>query len=297
MARFESLEVKSHGATLAARHYAGAGDPIVLLHGGPGMGDYFSDFPEMLSPPYRVAAYDQRGCGRSACDGTFAVRDQIADLDALRQHLGAKKMHVFGHSWGGLLAQLYAKAHPEHVASMVLCCSMANTGRDVAAMESKGINERVMAKPKRSQLGWIAGGLMLQLPGRIGDLGFGIVMNQLLQNYVARRETAPKKYDMWRASKRAWRGTSASIRALGENYLAQMEVDAPILIVQGDQDVIRETNAVLAARYPAAANVWIRNSGHFPWLEQPDVFSKTLLEFYRSVTATPSHVPSRTSMM
>src|SRR4029453_56613 len=41
MARFESLRIKTDGATLAVRHYAGTGDPIVLLHGGPGMGDYF----------------------------------------------------------------------------------------------------------------------------------------------------------------------------------------------------------------------------------------------------------------
>jgi pimeloyl-ACP methyl ester carboxylesterase len=161
---------------------------------------------------------------------------------------------------------------------------MANTGRDVAAMESKGINERVMAKPKRSQAGWIAGGLMLQLPGKPGDLGFGIVMKQLLQNYVVRKETAPKFYDVWRASKRAWRGTNASVKALGERYLDPMHVEAPILIIQGDQDVIRETNAVLSQRYPAAANVWIRNTAHFPWLEEPDAFRKTLLEFYRSVT-------------
>ena len=284
MARFEWLRIAAPGAMLATRHYPGSGDPIVLLHGGPGMGDYFADFPDILSPTYRVATYDQRGCGQSSCDGTFEVRDQIADLDAIRQYLGANKLHLFGHSWGGLLAQLYTKAHPDRVASLVLCCSMANTGRDVAAMESKGINERVMAKPKRSQAAWIAGGLMLQLPGRFGDLGFGIVMKQMLQNYVVRKETAPKFYDVWRASKRAWRGTNASVKALGENYFADMKPGAPILIIQGDQDVIRETNAVLAARYPAAANVWIRNASHFPWLEEPDAFRKTLLEFYRCVT-------------
>jgi proline iminopeptidase len=283
MARFESLRITSPGATLAARHYPGAGEPVILLHGGPGMGDYFADLPEMLSPPYRVATYDQRGCGPSSCDGTFEVRDQIADLDAIRQHLGANKVHLFGHSWGGLLAQLYAKAHPDRVASLVLCCSMANTGRKVASMESKGINERVISKPKRSQIGYIAGGLLMQLPGRPGDLGFGLVMKQLLPNYVVRKETAPKAYDVWRASKRAWRGTNASIKALDDHYLDAMNLEAPILIIQGDQDVIRETNAVLAQRYPAAANVWIRNAAHFPWLEEPDAFAKTLLEFYRAV--------------
>ena len=151
MAELETLRITSPGATLAARHYAGSGEPIVLLHGGPGMGDYFDSLGEMLSP-HRVVSYDQRGCGKSSCDGSFEITDQIADLDAIRKHLGASRMHLFGHSWDGLLGQLYAKAHPERVASMVLCCS-------------------------------------------------------------------PKAFDARRASKRAWRGTNRSIKAMDETHL------------------------------------------------------------------------------
>jgi pimeloyl-ACP methyl ester carboxylesterase len=113
--RFESLRVTTPGATLAVRHYPGTGEPIVLLHGGPGMGDYFGALPELLSPPYRVVSYDQRGCGASSCDGSFDVHDQVADLDAIRKYFGANRIHIFGHSWGGLLGQLYANGHPQHL--------------------------------------------------------------------------------------------------------------------------------------------------------------------------------------
>jgi len=188
MARFESLRIETDGATLAVRHYAGSGDPIVLLHAGPGIGDYFDVFPEVLSPPYRVVSYNQRGCGPSSCDGAFDVEKQVADLDAIRTHLGVGRIHIFGHSWGGLLGQLYAKAHPQQVASLVLCCSMGNTGSRVAAMESKGIAQRVMARPKRSPLAWVFAGTLMQFPGTLGDLGFGLVMKQLLPNYVVRPE-------------------------------------------------------------------------------------------------------------
>src|SRR4029453_56615 len=60
-------------------------------------------FPEVLSPPYQVVRYNQRGCGPSPCDGTFEVEKQVADLDAIRTHVGAGRLHLFGHSWGGLL--------------------------------------------------------------------------------------------------------------------------------------------------------------------------------------------------
>jgi proline iminopeptidase len=288
MARFESFRIQTDGATLAVRDYAGDGHPIVLLHGGPGMGDYFGAFPEVLSPPYRVVSYNQRGCGPSSCDGTFEVEKQVADLEAIRTHLRADRLLLFGHSWGGLLGQLYAKAHPQQVASLVLCCSMANTGTKVAAMESKGIAQRVIAKPKRSTVAWVCAGTLLQFPGKVGDLGFGLVMKQLLPNYVVRPELAPKGYDVHHASKLAWRATSRSIKALGDDYLGQMSLPAPVLIVQGDQDVIRETNEVLAARFPTAANVRIANTAHFPWVEDPAVFAKTVLDFYsRIASAAP----------
>jgi len=285
MARFESLRIKTDGATLAVRHYPGSGEPIVLLHGGPGMGDYFDSLPEVLSPPYRVVSYNQRGCGPSSCDGAFDVEKQVADLDAIRMHLGAGRMNIFGHSWGGLLGQLYAKAHPQRVASLVLCCSMGNTGSRVAAMESKGIAERVMARPKRSQLAWVLGGTLMQFPGKLGDLGFGLALKQLLPNYVVRPERAPRRFNVSYVSKRAWRGTNRAVKALGDEYLATMSLDAPVLIVQGEEDVIRETNAILASRFPAATNVRIPNTGHFPWVEEPAIFSKTLLEFYSSVAS------------
>lgn len=284
MSRFESSRVPARGATLAILDYPGSGEPIVMLHGGPGMGNYFDAFPETLSPPYRVVTYDQRGCGASSCDGSFDVDAQVEDLDAIRKHLGANRIHVFGHSWGGLLAQLYAKAHPKHVASLVLCCSMSSTVRNVALVESKGFNERVLNKPKHSPLGWAAAGLLMQFPGKPGDLGYGYIMKQLLPNYFVRPECAPKAFDVWRASKRAWRGTNRSVKALSEDYLATISLDAPVLIVQGEQDAIRETNAVLVQRFPAATNVRVANAGHFPWLEQPDSFARTILAFYsRSV--------------
>jgi proline iminopeptidase len=288
MAGLEVVRIKTDGATLAVRHFPGSGDPIVLLHGGPGMGDYFGSLPEVLSPPYSVVSYNQRGCGPSSCDGSFDVERQVDDLDAIRLHFAADRIHIFGHSWGGLLGQLYAKTHPERVASLVLCCSMANTGRKVAAMESKCIAERVIAKPKRSQVAWVFAGTLMQFPGRLGDLGFGLVMKQLLPNYVVRPERAPKAFNIHHGSKLAWRATNKSIKALEDDHLDRVSIAAPVLIVQGEQDVIRETNALLAARFPAATNVRIENSGHFPWVEEPAMFSTTVLDFYSRIASAAS---------
>jgi proline iminopeptidase len=289
---FDLLRVKTPGAALAVRHYAGAGEPIILLHGGPGMGDYFETLAAMMSPPHRVVSYDQRGCGTSVGDGAFDIEAQIADLEAIRSYLGAHRIHLFGHSWGGLLGQLYAKAHRDRVASLVLCCSMSSTGRDVAQLESKWIETRVIGQPKRSMLKWVTAGALMQLPGKLGDLGFGLALKQLLPHYVLRPEHAPKPFYVSRVSQRAWRGTNRAIKKLSEDCLSRVSLDAPVMIVQGEQDVIRETNPILAARFPTAENIRIPNAVHFPWVEQPDVFANAVLGFYRRTGAASSRGPS-----
>jgi proline iminopeptidase len=248
------------------------------------MGDYLAALADVLSPPSSVATYDQRGCGASSCDGSFGIDAQIADLDAIRAHLGGSRIHLFGHSWGGLLAQLYAKAHPDRVASLVLCCSMANTGRRIASMESRGIAERVVGKPKRSRIAWVASGLLMQLPGRLGDRGFGHVMNQLLPHYVVRPDSVKVAIDVNHASKRAWRQTNRALETLDDDHLTALRLDAPVLIVYGEHDVIRETSGVLAERFPTATSVRIANAAHFPWLEEPEAFAEAVRGFYNKLS-------------
>jgi pimeloyl-ACP methyl ester carboxylesterase len=52
-------------AELVGRDYAGEGDPIVLLHGGPGVPDYLGPVASLHAPRHRVITFDQRGAGAS----------------------------------------------------------------------------------------------------------------------------------------------------------------------------------------------------------------------------------------
>ncbi len=99
------------------------GIPVVVLHGGPGGGcspamrRYFD--PDV----YRVILFDQRGCGRSRPHA--AVEDNttwhlVDDIERLRVLLDIDEWIVFGGSWGATLALIYAQAHPDHVARLVL---------------------------------------------------------------------------------------------------------------------------------------------------------------------------------
>ncbi len=99
------------------------GIPVVYLHGGPGAGS--APYVHQLFDPeaFRIVVFDQRGCGRSTPHAE--TRDNspdllVADLEALKNHLGIDAWHVAGGSWGSTLALLYAEAHPESVQSLLL---------------------------------------------------------------------------------------------------------------------------------------------------------------------------------
>jgi len=118
------------------------GTPAVYLHGGPGSG--LTPFARRYFDPagYRAVLFDQRGCGRSRplADGPDAdlahntTDHLIADLEALRTHLGIDRWVVLGISWGVTLGLAYAQRHPDRVRAMVLGAVTSGSRREVAWM-------------------------------------------------------------------------------------------------------------------------------------------------------------------
>lgn len=99
------------------------GQPVVVLHGGPGSGCSLAQRRFFDPAHYRIVLFDQRGCNRSMPPG--CVEDNttwhlVEDIERLRTHLGIARWQVFGGSWGSSLALAYACAHPEAVAALIL---------------------------------------------------------------------------------------------------------------------------------------------------------------------------------
>jgi proline iminopeptidase len=100
--------------------------PIIFLHGGPGVPDMKGDseyFGRLARDGFDVYVYDQVGTGRSSRledPRGYTLERDVADLGAIREKIGADKVILIGHSYGGTLAAAYAASHPERVARMVL---------------------------------------------------------------------------------------------------------------------------------------------------------------------------------
>lgn len=104
------------------------GKPAVYLHGGPG-GASSPDQRRVFDPEkYRIVLFDQRGCGDSLPHASAPDADLsaittwhiVADMEALRSHLGIDTWLVCGGSWGSALALAYAQKHPDSVSELVL---------------------------------------------------------------------------------------------------------------------------------------------------------------------------------
>jgi proline iminopeptidase len=99
------------------------GVPVLFLHGGPGAGTTPTHRRFFDPQHYRAVLYDQRGAGKSVPSASIVDNTTphlVADIEALRRHLGIERWLVFGGSWGSTLALAYAIEHPERVRALVL---------------------------------------------------------------------------------------------------------------------------------------------------------------------------------
>lgn len=100
-----------------------AGIPVIFLHGGPCSGTR-PDHRRFFDPDrFHIILMDQRGCGLSLPFGELSgntTRDLLTDMEQIRAKLRIDQWLLFGGSWGGTLALLYAQQFPDRVMAMVL---------------------------------------------------------------------------------------------------------------------------------------------------------------------------------
>jgi proline-specific peptidase len=104
--------------------------PLVCLHGGPGaLHDYLEPLEAVAGTGRRAIFYDQLGCGRSdqpSDPSMWTVELFVDEVGAVRDALGLDRVHLFGSSWGGMLAMEYALTQPSGLASLVIASSPAS---------------------------------------------------------------------------------------------------------------------------------------------------------------------------
>ncbi len=123
--RFRDVVVKAGEVILAVRTI-GKGEPIVIH---PSLARGARDFDPLAlrlsESGYRVISFDPRGIGQSwAPTSALEGRDLHAygdDMLAVIEHFGYERVHVFGHAYGNRVARTLATDHPERTQTVILC--------------------------------------------------------------------------------------------------------------------------------------------------------------------------------
>jgi pimeloyl-ACP methyl ester carboxylesterase len=101
-----------------------SGELVLLLHGFPQTSACWTPMLEALAASgYRAVALDQRGYSPGARPGqvrAYRMPQLVADVAAVADRLGAARVHLVGHDWGGVVAWNLAGQHPERVTTLTV---------------------------------------------------------------------------------------------------------------------------------------------------------------------------------
>lgn len=113
----EYLKIQNGEVTLNITIYPKEiAETVILLHGGPGVPDPMTEVALELYNKFQVISFEQRGTGQSLNPNSeYAIADYISDIDSIASHFNLESFHLFGHSWGGLYAQIYAEERPDNI--------------------------------------------------------------------------------------------------------------------------------------------------------------------------------------
>jgi len=289
--------VASDGTRLHTKHYSGdpkevpllGNETVLLISGGPGVPDYLQDVASLLmnsNVTASVLAFDQRGVGQSQLPegGQISIDLLLDDIYAIQRAYGLGTMHVLGHSWGGVLAQLYAQRFPDHCSSLVLLSpTTVSQGSDWSNMEMEVMkyNRRKSGLVNFAKMGlW---SLLMYVP-LVSDSAARHIIQQVMKNYYFDPASAPNPPSEF------LQGVSAKAMLLSKNSFVKdvkepMAWDAkiPSYCVFGDEDIYGHARIGSFCNNFRGKTTILQRCSHLLWIDQPKRLEQLLSKFYSGI--------------
>ena len=257
---------------------SGTATPLVVVNGGPGFAHTYlhcSGAWDLLAKHRTVVFYDQRGNGRSGAlkpGQSCTLADQIADLDALRSHLGFQRIDVLGHSWGGYLGMAYAARHPDRIEHLIICDSAAPKWQDTIFLFKDIFPEAVERQDAQN------------FSQALGDAEAG---RASIREYLSMLFLSMEKRDAFLAKADSYT-INREVNQILNQDLQKFDLNPELpkfkfrtLVVTGRYDI----NVAPAVAYrihraiPHSRFAVFERSGHLPFYEEPDAFVSLVEEF------------------
>lgn len=240
---------------------------VVLLHGYLENMLVWDDFIPLLYKELRVVTLDIPGHGISEVKGDTHTMEFLADtLSAALSSLGIERATIVGHSMGGYVALAFAERHPEQTEGLILLHSTP-----YADSEEK-------RKSREREIAIVREGKKEALAHTAATAGFAPENRNRLSNAIEELEQI------------VFMTEEAGIIALLNGMIqrkAQSEMlhalNRPILFILGRKDgyITAEIAEKMVAEHPEAEVVWMDNSGHMSFVEEPNACAKAILDFVK----------------
>jgi len=274
----------------------GKGEPLVILHGGPGAShDYFLPYLLPLARKNKLVFMDERGCGRSqkldSASG-YTVENMVEDVEAVRQTLDLGRINLLGHSCGGVLAQAYALKYQDNLEHLILCSTFHSTAKmndvfiKIKEKMAPELRQRIEKMEKEG------------LYGHGNDFEKNRYTNEYMVAawgegyfpYLYQRNPDPN-YDpvgngvmAWDVYREMW-GSHGEFIIDGNLQSAEYaeklsSLSVPTLITVGDNDECAPSlSQEMQQLISGSRLVILPNSGHMTFVDQPALFMSTVDEF------------------
>jgi proline iminopeptidase len=259
----------------------GHGMPMLTMH-GPGFDhNMLRPWLDPLGTVNEVIYYDQRGCGRSHREDLSRVTDRtwVEDADAVRAALGLDRVFVFGHSYGGCLALEYALMYPQRVRGLIVC------GAAPAFDYPDAIIANANARANPEQFNAIMNGFAAPAHD---DAGLREWWMRILPVYFHRYNPERHANLPSRTEYSAAAFNQVMFHCLPAFKILDRlhAIQTPTLILTGASDWITppDYGAIrLAAGITGASLSIFPESGHFPYIEEPDRFLSVIGNWVKTV--------------
>ena len=247
-------------------HYEayGRGQPVVLLHCWLGSWNYWYSTMGALGERYKTYALDFWGFGESEKSGEhFSVSDYVEMVSQFMERLGLERAPVMGHSMGGTVSLSFALTHPERAHKVAVIGS---------PISGDGLSFMLKLAAKRP-----LAAIAYSVPGA---LPLGV---RLSSPFIARdwkRWYAMFEQDLSATTMESFHYSIASLRNTDLTpHISQIRV--PVLGVYGRSDrIVNPKEGDRLTNNSSLAQVaYFDSSGHFPMLDEPDLFHRTLADF------------------
>ena len=270
--------------------------PVLTLHGGPGAAhDCIEPLGDLAIGGRRVVFYDQLGCGRSSQPSDpslWTVELFLDELETIRSALGLERIHLFGLSWGGMLAMEYALRQPAGLESLILASAPASMAAWVA--EANRLRRTLPADVQETLN-------RHESDGSTDSPEYQQAMLVFYERHVCRQKPWPDPV----------RRSLEQLMSNPEVYLTMngpsefhvtgtmrswsvdqrlSEIKVPTLFTCGRYDECTpEMSAAIVEKMPGAELVVFEESAHFAHAEEPERYRSVMARFLARVEGSAPH--------